>query len=211
MKTLQFRKSLDRSPLRSRFILTILVIVCFEFSPGARAVNPPPDGGYANDNTAEGENALFSLTTGERNVGIGSEALYSNTAGADNVAMGADALFSNTIGGGNTATGSAALYYNTEGDANTASGFYALFSNTTGANNTATGFGGGLLNDARTNVTPTTALRSVTLVSNTAQSNGAGLAMTTMDIVKLFGGQPANFLDIGGGATSDKVAAALRN
>ena len=46
MKTLQFRKSLDRSPLRSRFILTILVLVCFEFSPGARAVNPPPDGGY---------------------------------------------------------------------------------------------------------------------------------------------------------------------
>jgi succinyl-CoA synthetase beta subunit len=40
--------------------------------------------------------------------------------------------------------------------------------------------------------------------------NGAGLAMTTMDIVKLFGGEPANFLDIGGGANSDKVAAALR-
>lgn len=40
--------------------------------------------------------------------------------------------------------------------------------------------------------------------------NGAGLAMTTMDIVKHFGGSPANFLDIGGGATSDKVAAALR-
>jgi succinyl-CoA synthetase beta subunit len=40
--------------------------------------------------------------------------------------------------------------------------------------------------------------------------NGAGLAMTTMDIVKLFGGEPANFLDIGGGAGADKVAAALR-
>jgi succinyl-CoA synthetase beta subunit len=40
--------------------------------------------------------------------------------------------------------------------------------------------------------------------------NGAGLAMTTMDIIKLFGGEPANFLDIGGGAGSDKVAAALR-
>jgi len=40
--------------------------------------------------------------------------------------------------------------------------------------------------------------------------NGAGLAMTTMDIVKLFGSEPANFLDIGGGASSDKVAAALR-
>ena len=40
--------------------------------------------------------------------------------------------------------------------------------------------------------------------------NGAGLAMTTMDITTLFGGSPANFLDIGGGAGAEKVAAALR-
>jgi succinyl-CoA synthetase beta subunit len=40
--------------------------------------------------------------------------------------------------------------------------------------------------------------------------NGAGLAMATMDIVKVYGGEPANFLDIGGGAKADKVAAALR-
>ncbi len=40
--------------------------------------------------------------------------------------------------------------------------------------------------------------------------NGAGLAMTTMDIIKLFGGSPANFLDIGGGANAEKVAVALR-
>ncbi|GAB4470339.1 MAG: ADP-forming succinate--CoA ligase subunit beta [Anaerolineae bacterium] len=40
--------------------------------------------------------------------------------------------------------------------------------------------------------------------------NGAGLAMATMDMIKLFGGEPANFLDIGGGATAEKVAEALR-
>jgi len=40
--------------------------------------------------------------------------------------------------------------------------------------------------------------------------NGAGLAMATMDLVKLYGGAPANFLDIGGGAKADRVAAALR-
>jgi len=40
--------------------------------------------------------------------------------------------------------------------------------------------------------------------------NGAGLAMASMDIIKYFGGEPANFLDIGGGASSDRVAAALR-
>jgi succinyl-CoA synthetase beta subunit len=39
--------------------------------------------------------------------------------------------------------------------------------------------------------------------------NGAGLAMTTMDLVKRAGGAPANFLDIGGGAKADKVAAAM--
>jgi succinyl-CoA synthetase beta subunit len=40
--------------------------------------------------------------------------------------------------------------------------------------------------------------------------NGAGLAMTSMDVIKLFGGEPANFLDIGGGAGADKVSAAMR-
>ena len=40
--------------------------------------------------------------------------------------------------------------------------------------------------------------------------NGAGLAMTTMDLVKLAGGEPANFLDIGGGAKADQVSAAFR-
>ncbi len=40
--------------------------------------------------------------------------------------------------------------------------------------------------------------------------NGAGLAMATMDIIKLFGGEPANFLDVGGGADKEKVAQAFR-
>lgn len=40
--------------------------------------------------------------------------------------------------------------------------------------------------------------------------NGAGLAMATMDIIKLNGGQPANFLDVGGGATVDQVTEAFR-
>jgi succinyl-CoA synthetase beta subunit len=40
--------------------------------------------------------------------------------------------------------------------------------------------------------------------------NGAGLAMATMDIIKLYGGNPANFLDVGGGATTEKVAEAFK-
>ena len=40
--------------------------------------------------------------------------------------------------------------------------------------------------------------------------NGAGLAMATMDLIKLYGGEPANFLDVGGGATSETVAKAFK-
>ena len=40
--------------------------------------------------------------------------------------------------------------------------------------------------------------------------NGAGLAMATMDVIKLYGGAPANFLDVGGGATAEKVTEAFK-
>ena len=40
--------------------------------------------------------------------------------------------------------------------------------------------------------------------------NGAGLAMATMDIIKYYGGDPANFLDVGGGATTEKVTEAFK-
>ena len=40
--------------------------------------------------------------------------------------------------------------------------------------------------------------------------NGAGLAMATMDTIKLYGGSPANFLDVGGGATAEKVTEAFK-
>jgi len=40
--------------------------------------------------------------------------------------------------------------------------------------------------------------------------NGAGLAMATMDIIKFYGGSPANFLDVGGGATTEKVTEAFK-
>jgi len=40
--------------------------------------------------------------------------------------------------------------------------------------------------------------------------NGAGLAMATMDIIKLHGGEPANFLDVGGGATTEQVTEAMK-
>lgn len=54
-------------------------------------------------------------------------------------------------------------------------------------------------------------LSYVTLEGNIGcMVNGAGLAMATMDIIKLYGGQPANFLDVGGGATKEKVTQAFK-
>ena len=54
-------------------------------------------------------------------------------------------------------------------------------------------------------------LNYVTLDGNIGcMVNGAGLAMATMDLIKLHGGQPANFLDVGGGATSERVTAAFQ-
>jgi len=103
-------------------------------------VTPAPDGGYPGFNTAEGDHALQSLTSGTSNTAIGFDALFSNTTGSNNTATGIDALFSNTTGSNNTATGIGTLGSNTTGSDNTANGFGALLLNTTGPNNTAVGF-----------------------------------------------------------------------
>jgi hypothetical protein len=87
-----FKKSIDQSPLRLLFLIP-LVLACFALSPPiALAVTPPPDGGYANLNTAEGDFALFSLTTGTENTALGFKALYSDTIGFLNTATGRFAL-----------------------------------------------------------------------------------------------------------------------
>ena len=148
--------SMSRSPSRYGLFLIPLVLAAFALSPTAQAVVPPPDGGYAGNNTAEGTDALFSLTTGTENTAIGFNALYSNTTGSENTATGSEALSaiqpafgtpptgfaaleSNTTGERNTATGRATLVFNTTGSNNTANGQNALFFNSTGIQNTATG------------------------------------------------------------------------
>jgi uncharacterized coiled-coil protein SlyX len=131
--------------------ITLLILVIFALSRLAQAVTPAPDGGYPGGNTAEGQQALLSLTTGTYNTAVGFLSLRSNTQGQFNTAIGAGALSSNSIvglqntptgvavGSENTATGAGALFSNTSGFQNTANGAFALFSNTEGTANTAIG------------------------------------------------------------------------
>ena len=100
---------------------------------------PPPDGGNANGNTAEGTQALYSNTTGNANTAIGVGALYKNTTGVGNTATGMAALGSNTTGFSNTAIGAKALLSAT-GNYNVALGDSAGESLTTGDNNIDIGY-----------------------------------------------------------------------
>ena len=157
---------LDKSPRRLRnftpmkiiiesFIAVLVFVGLSAAGPKAQAVIPAPDGGYPGFNTAEGQNALFSLTTGVANTAVGWFSLWGTAEGSfntatgtgsllfntadENTAFGAAALLFNTTGDGNTAIGAAALLNNTTGFGNTANGFQALNSNTTGSLNTANG------------------------------------------------------------------------
>src|ERR1700756_4517841 len=81
---------------RSALLLIPLVLVCFAISPEGQAVVPAPDGGYPGGNTAEGQSALFSLTTGGYNTAVGLFSLKSNAIGNFNTGVGAGALLLNT-------------------------------------------------------------------------------------------------------------------
>src|SRR5262249_19114840 len=94
------------------FTATIFALGILALSPATSALTPPPDGGYPGGNTAEGQNALFSLTIGTFNTAVGFFSLRSNTEGQFNTAVGAGALLANTADR-NTATGAAALLSNT--------------------------------------------------------------------------------------------------
>jgi hypothetical protein len=119
-------------------LFVAFTLVCLALSPIVRAVNPPPDGGYAGFTTAEGSSALQNLTSGLGNTATGWHSLSANTTGNLNTAIGAGTLLFNT-GDGNTATGATALLRNTTGANNTSTGTGALSSNTIGNANTAYG------------------------------------------------------------------------
>jgi len=154
----------------SALLPVALVLACFGLLPRAQAVVPPPDGGYPNFNTAEGTNALFSLTTGAANTAVGWSSLSTNAAGSFNTATGAGALLFNT-GDNNTAFGAAALLFNSIGTENTAVGTTALLSNT-GFQNTAVGAAALLENSTGSS---NTAVGRSALGANTASNDNTAV------------------------------------
>jgi trimeric autotransporter adhesin len=195
-------------------ILIALVLACSGLCLQTRAVNPPPDGGYANFNTAEGQNALLQLTTGVANTANGWFSLAGNTDGSfntgvgagtlvlnvgnqstedgiDNTAVGAVALFLNTSGSDNTAVGTATLL-NNDGDNNTAVGAFALNQNTTGAGHTAVGFGAlrnstaGAFNTVPGETVPTGFGGNTAIGANALFTDTSGNGNTAVGAIALF-------------------------
>jgi hypothetical protein len=140
------------------FTMILSALACLALLPQIKAapqVVPPPDGCYPNFTTAEGCNALGSLTTGAANTGVGWYSLFSTTTGIgntgvgagalalnqadNNTAVGGGALFLNTTGAENSAVGANALVHNADGSDNNAFGTNALFTNVSGSFNNAHG------------------------------------------------------------------------
>jgi trimeric autotransporter adhesin len=138
MTTLNLRNSISRSPWRGGFLLIPLVLACFALLPSARALVTDPDETFANFNTAAGQSALASVTSGTFDTAYGAFSLNLVKTTSNNTAVGTNALRFNT-GAGNTAVGSQPLRFNTTGSNNTAFGAQALFNNSTGSMNTAVG------------------------------------------------------------------------
>jgi uncharacterized coiled-coil protein SlyX len=163
-------------------ILVGVLLTYLALSQQTQAVVPPPDGGYPGFNTAEGQNALFSLTSGGGNTAVGWYSLFSNTDGSFNTGVGAGTLLFNvgdqSTGDGvnNTAIGAAALLFNTAGSLNTAVGTQALFSNTAGSLNTAVGtkaLASSNTGSANTAIGEEALLSNTTGSDNTATGSGA--------------------------------------
>ena len=191
------------------------LLLSFALLPTAQAVSPPPDGGYPNCTTAEGQTALFSLTSGAANTAVGWFSLKSVTTGSFNTGVGAGTLLLNT--GDDTIrqqelrhsyatpqasttrpSGAASLLLNnTTGDDNTAIGVQALFSNTTGGFNTATGVGALFSN--------------TTGGSNTANGADALAYNTSGNDNSAFGAFALELNDVGNFNTAVGVSGALPN
>ena len=188
------RNPMNRAPSPCRSFMVLLLIAGFALLPRAQAVLPAPDGCYPNFTTAEGCDALDSLTTGAGNTALGWRSLFFNTDGSfntgvgggalalnngsSNTAVGAAALLLNTTGSNNTAVGTDTLVFNDTGGSNTATGYFALMNNTSGGSNTAIGWEALIANiDGINNV----ALGTLPLSSNTSGDNNTAIGNLALD------------------------------
>src|SRR6266403_1425551 len=174
-------------------VFTVLALACFAFVQNGQAISPAPDGGYPGGNTAEGQNALFGLTSGGFNTAIGLFSLRALTNGKFNTGVGAGTLLLNNADE-NTAIGAGALLNNISGPTNTATGAFALFNNTIGDGNTAIG-ANALLSNTTTN--GNTAIGSFALINSTGAGNtaigyGAGSNVSTANGVICIGHKGQN-------------------
>jgi Chaperone of endosialidase len=215
MKTVITSNSSLLTILRSRsaLILIALALAAFAFVQSGQAVNPPPDGGYAGGNTAEGQGALLNLTSGTFNTAIGFLSLSGLKEGNFNTGLGAGTLLFN-VADENTATGAGALLSNTTGNLNTANGAFALFLNTEGAFNTATG---DRVLFSNTSGSANSAFGSGALASNTVGFNNTANGMaalshnTTGRDNTANGVQALNSNTTGGGNTANGDIALFNN
>jgi hypothetical protein len=193
-----FRFLRNFAPMKTKAAQIIVTVfaACLALFQNAQAVSPPPDGGYSGGNTAEGQSALLSLTTGSFNTAVGFFSLRSITTESFNTAIGAGTLLANTADE-NTATGAAALLSNTSGDFNTANGAFALVSNTIGSFNTANGDHALVTNTAGD--------------SNTADGASALFSNTTGTFNTATGGSALANNTIGGNNTADGAFALFQN
>jgi hypothetical protein len=136
------RQATIRDGFPTLFLLAVLALCATSAQAqpylGAGAGNPGVSTGSGN--TALGDNALASNTSGFFNTAVGFDALTTNTTGFENTGVGTFALTANTDGSLNTALGTGALPSNTRGNTNTAVGVEALNANTTASANTAVGY-----------------------------------------------------------------------
>jgi hypothetical protein len=170
------RNSTTYGPSPRGLLLIPLILVCFALSPQMQALSPPPDGGYPNGNTAEGDGALSGLTGGFYNSAFGFLSLLSNADASFNTGVGAGTLLVNTASE-NTAVGAGALFSNTDGTSNTAVGAFAGFSNSSGTGDTAIG-DRALQNDTAGS---NTATGFQALIANTTAFNNAAFGVRALE------------------------------
>ena len=191
---------MNHTPLRCRSFLIPLILVCFALCQQVQGAidgpkqstsntakqsapdtpealnapaNPDPGGTLPLSNTADGEAALLSITTGLYNSAFGFDALLLNSDASFNTGIGAGALLLNNASN-NTAVGAGALLNNTANN-NTAVGTFALFTHTTGVENTAIGRSA-LLNSTTANDNVAIGLFALTNAVDGASNTACGTA-----------------------------------